>query len=361
MTVPRQALPSAQGKFALLRRPFMVMERYERRGNMLISQISGSDRMSLVVVREGGAARLVNAAKSVYALAREAVRAGKPLAAVIAERGLGEMIDLDAAYREGRVMSPIRHPDPAHLHLTGTGLTHLGSAATRDAMHRQAAAEEKLTDSMKMFRMGLEGGKPANGTPGVQPEWFYKGNGTMVVEPGKPLVSPSFALDAGEEPEIAGVYIIGDDGAPFRIGFALSNEFSDHVTERINYLYLAHSKLRNASVGPEILVGNLPGDVRGTSRILRGGKTLWEKPFLSGEANMSHSIANLEYHHFKYEVFRQPGDVHIHMFGTATLSFADGVKTEAGDVFEIEAAGFGLPLRNPLKLDAGVQVEVRAL
>ena len=209
-------------------------------------------------------------------------------------------------------------------------------------MHKKLSAdgEETLTDSMKMFRMGLEDGKPKDGAVGVQPEWFYKGNGTMAVAPGAPLLSPAFAKDGGEEPEIAGIYVIGDDGTPFRVGFALSNEFSDHVTERVNYLYLAHSKLRNASYGPEILVGELPADIRGTSRILRDGKTLWEKPFLSGEANMSHTIANLEHHHFKYTVFRQPGDVHIHMFGTATLSFADGIKTEAGDVFEIERARF---------------------
>jgi hypothetical protein len=92
----------------------------------------------------------------------------------------------------------------------------------------------------------------------------------------------------------------------------------------------------------------LPDDIRGTSRIRRGSAVIWEKPFLSGEANMSHTIANLEYHHFKYELFRQPGDVHIHMFGTATLSFADGVSAATGDIFEIEAPGFGLPLRNAL-------------
>src|SRR4029079_136246 len=186
------------------------------------------------------------------------------------------------------------HPYASPLHLTGTGLTHLGSAATRDSMHKKTseAAEETLTDSMKMFKMGLEGGKPAAGQKGVQPEWFYKGNGFGAAAPGAPLVSPSFALDGGEEPEMAGIYVIANDGSPFRIGFALSNEFSDHVTERINYLYLAHSKLRPASFGPEILVGVLPDDIRGTSRIHRAGKTLWEKPFLSGEANMSHTIAN---------------------------------------------------------------------
>jgi hypothetical protein len=214
---------------------------------------------------------------------------------------------------------------------------------------------------MKMFRMGLEGGKPAKGQTGVQPEWFYKGNGTMAVAPGAALMSPAFAQDAGEEPEIAGIYVIGDDGAPFRVGFTLSNEFSDHVTERVNYLFLAHSKLRNASFGPEILIGDLPADIRGASRILRDGNLLWEKPFLSGEANMSHTIANLEHHHFKYSAFRQPGDVHVHMFGTATLSFGDGIRTEEGDVFEIEANGFGLPLRNTLAIAAEEQVAIRQL
>jgi hypothetical protein len=64
---------------------------------------------------------------------------------------------------------------------------------------------------------------------------------------------------------------------------------------------------------------------------------------------MSHTIANLEHHHFKYDIFCQPGDLHVHFFGTATLSVADGIKTQAGDVFEIEAPAFGAPLRNELQ------------
>jgi hypothetical protein len=329
---------------------------------MLLSQIVDEAGRIKVLARHEDRVRVVEGAASVYALALEAARTNKGIAELVVQRGFGADVDLEAAYRQGRVRSPIHHPDPAHLHLTGTGLTHLGSASARDAMHKNLdAGEEKLTDSMKMFRMGLEGGKPANGKPGVQPEWFYKGNGTMVAAPGSPLVSPAFAEDAGEEPEVAGIYVIGDDGTPFRVGFALSNEFSDHVTERVNYLFLAHSKLRNAAFGPEILVGPLPGDVRGRSRIRRKGVTIWEKPFLSGEDNMSHTIANLEHHHFKYGVFRQPGDVHVHMFGTATLSFADGIRTGAGDVFEIEADGFGLPLRNPLEIAKPVPVTVRML
>ena len=160
---------------------------------------------------------------------------------------------------------------------------------------------------------------------------------------------------------MAGIYVIAADGSPFRIGFAVSNEFSDHVTERINYLYLAHSKLRQASFGPEIRIGAAPDDIRGFSRIVRGGKVLWEKPFVSGEANMSHTFANLEYHHFKYGLFRAPGDIHVHMFGTATLSFADGIKPEEGDVFEIEVAEFGLPLRNALSVAPEDEIVVRQL
>jgi hypothetical protein len=306
-----------------------------------------------VGVVAGETLRPVAEAASVYDIALAALTTGRTLAETIATSSLGEAVNRDAILAEGRALSPIDHPDPAHLYVTGTGLTHLGSASTRDAMHKanQPATDAPLTDSMKMFRMGLEGGKPKPGEVGVQPEWFYKGNGFAVVAPGHAIPSPAFAEDAGEEPEIAGIYVIDQQGQPRRLGFCLANEFSDHVTERVNYLWLAHSKLRACAIGPELRVGDLPGHVAGTSRILRDGKVIWEKPFLSGEDNMSHTIANLEYHHFKYEIFRHPGDVHVHMFGTATLSFADGITTQAGDVFEIEESQFGAPLRNAIRIE----------
>lgn len=314
---------------------------------MFLSQLTLPDGSRAVARRLGTDARLVPGAASTRDLALEAIAAGRSLAAEIAARGDGPAVDLAQALAQGRMLLPLDHPDPAHLHLTGTGLTHLGSAATRNAMHSKLDGDD-LTDSMKMFRMGLEGGRPGAGQIGAQPEWFYKGNGHAAVAPGAALDSPGFALDAGEEPEIAGLYVIGPDGTPFRLGFALGNEFSDHVTERGNYLWLAHSKLRPASYGPELRLGDLPQHVEGTSRVIRDGAVIWEKPFLSGEANMSHSLANLEHHHFKYPLFRQPGDVHVHFLGTATLSFADGIATRQGDRFEIASDAFGLPLANPL-------------
>lgn len=304
-----------------------------------------------------GVARRLAGVESTRALARRALAEGQPLAA-LASALAADIVDLAAV----RLLSPIDHEDPAHLLVSGTGLTHLGSAEGRDKMHKAASSGEQLTDSMRMFLMGVEGGKPAAGSAGVQPEWFYKGDGEILVAPGEPLTMPYFADDGGEEPEIAGIYMIDAEGRPVRLGFVLGNEFSDHVTERQNYLWLAHSKLRVAALGPELLLGELPQDVQGTSRILRDGKVVWEKPFLSGEANMSHSIANLEHHHFKYSGFRRPGDVHVHFFGTATLSFADGFTTQEGDVFEIAAPPFTLPVRNPLAR-TGVEpiAEVRSL
>ncbi|MFD2263937.1 AraD1 family protein [Lacibacterium aquatile] len=316
----------------------------------LVQFRSVSGDRAVAATGKDGAARIVQGLATVRDLALSAITAGHGLEAEVASKGFGETVDLKAIASEGRLLAPLDHPDAAHCYVTGTGLTHLGSAEGRDKMHRDLADPSKQTDSMKMFKLGVDGGKPKNGEAGVQPEWFYKGDGSVVVAPGAALPSPSFALDGSEEPEIVGLYVIGPDGQPYRLGFAIGNEFSDHVTERQNYLYLAHSKLRHCAVGPELLVGALPDSVSGTSRIHRGAEVLWEKPFLSGEANMSHSIANLEAHHFKYGLFRRPGDVHLHYFGTATLSFSDGIKTQAGDTFEISVPEFGLPLRNTLAI-----------
>ena len=189
---------------------------------MHLSAVKGAG----VVARQGETARIGLNTASVYELANTAIAAGHGIQAEVEKRGLGAAVDLTKATFD----LPVSHPDPAHLHLTGTGLTHLGSASARDAMHAKLAGAESLTDSMKMFRMGLEGGRPEAGQVGAQPEWFYKGNGHAAVAPGETLEAPGFAEDGGEEPEIAGIYLIGPDGTPHRIGWALGNEFSDHIT-----------------------------------------------------------------------------------------------------------------------------------
>ena len=300
---------------------------------------------------EDGSLHLLKDVERVIELALIATRTDVALEAVVRAHLSETFADYDQIVREGRLLPPVDHSDAARCLVTLTGLTHLGSAESRDKMH-SAMASGSATDSIRMFGIGMAGGKPLMGEIGAEPEWAYKGDGRCVVPPGQPLTFPGFARDGGEEAEIAGIYLIDDDGAPWRIGFVIGNEFSDHVLERENYLYLAHSKLRQCSFGPELLVGELPPTISGTVSILRNDETIWSSSFESGESKMCHSIANLEHHHFKYNLFRRPGDLHVHFYGASVLSFQSGVRTRHGDVFEINVPTFGRTLRNPLRVDS---------
>ncbi len=331
---------------------------------MRLVQIVNSQGERRVGLVEDSTVRLVKGVRSVYELAQQAIHSGTMLAATVEERLSGEALDYDTIYAgagEWRLLPPVDHPeDAARCLVTGTGLTHMASAANRDAMHAAAMA---VTDSMRMYQWGVEGGRPPAGAIGVSPEWFYKGNGSIVRAHGEPLLVPRYAEDGGEEPEIAGVYTIGPKGEPFRLGMAQGNEFSDHCFEKKNYLYLAGSKLRQCAIGPELIVNPDFTAVAGTVAVLRGGDVLWQKEIRSGDQAMCHSLANIEHHHFKIEAHRRPGDLHIHFFGADAFSFGAGIRLQAGDVMEVAFAGFGRSLRNHLVVDARPDetVQVRTL
>ena len=299
--------------------------------------------------------RLLDNVKSIFQLAQAAVDSKVSLTALVQKKVTGEFLNYDPIYSgksKWRLLPPIDHPtEPARCLVSGTGLTHLGSAKNRDAMHE--AGETDLTDSMKMFRWGVEGGKPAPGKIGVAPEWFYKGCGTILRAHGEPLDLPPYAEDGGEEAEIAGVYFIDADGQPRRLGMTIGNEFSDHKFEKKNYLNLAGSKIRTCSLGPELVIDPGFQSVSGRVAIERSGRELWSREIATGENEMCHSLANIEHHHFKFETHRRPGDVHVHYFGACALSFGDGVPLADGDVMEISFTGFGRALRNPLHVARG--------
>ena len=311
-------------------------------------QLQGPGGRRLALVREPHLL-LVDGCCSVYRLAMACLEQGRGAANVLAGLPGGEQLDYDAVYAGASPWKPLPsadHPEePARCLVSGTGLTHMASAKNRQAMHGKP---EDLTDSMRMYRAGLEGGKPAEGAIGVAPEWFYKGNGTGLRAHNQALTIPAFAEDGGEEPEIAGVYVIDAEGVPRRIGFTQGNEFSDHELERKNYLYLAASKLRSCSIGPELVIGAEFHSVPGVVSIERDGKPLWSRQISTGEETMSHTLANLEHHHFKFAAHRRPGDMHIHFFGADAFSFGEGIRLEQGDVMQVHFEGYGRPLRNPL-------------
>jgi hypothetical protein len=310
-------------------------------------QLQGPGGRKLALVREPHLV-LLEGCSSVLELAVLCLERKQGAEAVARNLPGNETLDYDAVYAGAspwRLLPAADHPEPACCLVSGTGLTHMASAKNRNAMHEKS---EDLTDSMRMYRWGVEGGKPAAGEIGVAPEWFYKGNRTGLRGHNDPLSIPEFAEDGGEEPEIAGVYTIDAEGVPRRIGFAQGNEFSDHEFERRNYLYLAASKLRTCSIGPELVIGAEFDSVPGTVSIERGGTELWSRAISTGEKTMSHTVANLEHHHFKFDLHRRPGDLHIHFFGADAFSFGEGIHLQQGDVMQVHFEGYGRPLRNPL-------------
>jgi hypothetical protein len=310
-----------------------------------------------VAVVEEPRLRVLTAA-SVYQLAETAIARGQRLQEAIGGETTNQVLEYELVYRcnsDWKLLPPIDHLQPSRCFITGTGLTHKASAQNRQSMHGDAAS---MTDSMKMYRIGVEGGRPQPQCIGAPPEWFYKGVGTSVRAHGEPLDLPNHADDGGDEAEIAGVYIISPHGLPLRVGFAQGNEFSDHVLEAKNYLYLAQSKLRSCSLGPELVIGGDFSDVPGVATIERADKIIWTAALASGEKWMCHSLANLEHHHFKHAEHRRAGDVHVHFFGADMFSFKDRLRLEDGDVMTVSFRGFGRPLRNPIHIDRSPQTLV---
>jgi hypothetical protein len=320
--------------------------------SLRVIQISHPEQGRRIALVSDDKLSVLDGFRTAYDAAAAALAGGVPLATFLSALPIESSLSYDDVYGSRtpwKILAAFDHPtEPARCLVSGTGLTHLASAETRQKMH---SAAEQETDSMRMYRWGEEGGRPAPGEIGTAPEWFYKGNGTILRAHGDTLAVHSFAEDGGEEPEIAGIYLIDAEGAPRRVGMAAGNEFSDHKMERRNYLYLAPSKLRQASIGPELVVDPDFDLVPGTVKIERKGEVVWSKEIGSGERRMSHSLANMEHHHFKYPQHRRPGDVHIHFYGAGAFSFGAGVDLQDGDVAEIAFEGFGRPLRNSVLIE----------
>lgn len=291
---------------------------------------------------------LVTKFNSVYDAALEALRTNVKLADLIMEMRSDIILDYDQIYNgndDWKLLPAFDWPEnPLGCLVAGTGLTHKNSALNRQMMH--ASTEQKLTDSIVMYDWGVKEGFPDPGEIGVQPEWFYKGNGSVLKAHGEPLQVPEYANDGGEEPEIAGVYVVDNNGKPWRIGFATGNEFSDHVMEKKNYLYLAPSKLRQCSIGPELVIGGDFTDIKGTVSVSNADGVKWISDIKTGEKNMAHSLENLEYHHFKYAGHRLPSQAHVHFFGADAFSFGNNVALQNDDLMKVYWEGMGRALEN---------------
>jgi hypothetical protein len=313
----------------------------------------------VAIVREPHLVLLDPLISTTYGLFEFLIESEKSVRSIIEERLTADVLLYDPIYEgnsDWRLLPPIDVVDnPTLCMLSGTGLTHKASASNRQKMH-DSEQSGSLTDSMRMYLLGEAGGKPPANKVGVQPEWFYKGNGLNLKGHLQALLVPNYADDGGEEPEIAGIYLISSTGIPHRIGFVQANEFSDHVMEKKNYLYLAPSKIRNCAIGPELVLGLSFDSIHGKVSIVRGGNEIWSKHIHTGEEAITHSLANLEYHHFKYHQHRIPGQLHVHFFGADAFSFGENIILEDKDEMQISFQNMGRPLVNPISIDDSLEL-----
>jgi len=321
---------------------------------MRLVQIQRSgDVRKLALVDEPHLILLHPSISSVYDLALQVIHDKQSISQTVQDALTEQKLYYDEIYHsraDWKLLPAVDHPsDPMQCMVSGTGLTHKASAENRQKMHEHQESTD-LTDSMQMYLWGEEGGKPRKGNIGVQPEWFYKGNGSILRGHGSHLEVPAYANDGGEEPEIAGIYIVGEDHKIYRIGIVQGNEFSDHVMEKKNYLYLAPSKLRQCAIGPEINLDFALDNIRGEVEIRRNGHGIWSKEIGTGEQNMSHSIQNLEYHHFKYPQHRMPGQLHVHFFGADAFSFGANIALQDKDEMRVSFENMGRALVNPVAI-----------
>ena len=104
-------------------------------------------------------------------------------------------------------------PDQAHCLITGTGLAHISSAQARDAIRQgQSKAKAELAIQMKMFRLGIEGGRPQGSQPRGPAEVGLRGQQQHRRGAGPAASDAGLGLDSSEEAEIAMLYLVDDGG-----------------------------------------------------------------------------------------------------------------------------------------------------
>lgn len=285
---------------------------------MVDSLIQFEDGKRGVAALIGGFARRIKGAATLADLAEHALDSGVPLADLVRSR-LGEPLNL----RMVRLLAPIDLLDPARIHVSDSG----------------AAPPHRA------------GGEPT--------QWRYRGNGRSLAGPGTVLTVPEFALDGSERPELAGLYLIGADRTPVRIGFMLGNRFHDHAAARTHRHFPAQLSPRPTALGPEVLLGDLPREIMVTSRLLRDGIVHRERSFGAGDAHLPQPIADLERRRFEGGIVGRPGDVLVHFFVGAGGDAGDAIRTQPEDAFEATATGFTLPMRNSIAFAPRVRAKAR--
>jgi hypothetical protein len=118
---------------------------------MRLVQLKSGDARRVAVVEEPKL-RLLRDFDSVYGLAQAAIANGGNLTSVAADHFTDEALDYDPIYRgstQWKLLAPVDHPqEAARCLVSGTGLTHMGSAQRPgiDAHGQGAGADRQHED-----------------------------------------------------------------------------------------------------------------------------------------------------------------------------------------------------------------------
>lgn len=280
----------------------------------------------------GNELHLLSTYRSIYAFAQAALETGVKLRELLSTDLSGIVLDYD------------------QVHSLGSGWMFLPSF-------------DHPTDAARCVVSGCANPHgPVQGNAPRTPPWFYKGNGSHLRAHGEALTIPSYGVSGAEEAELVGVYVIGADGTPCRVGITPGNEFADAGLAAEDPRMLAHAKMRTCSIGPELVLDADFEDVQGSVRVERGGATLWSRELATGAKHTLFSIADVEDSLFQCDAHRIPGTAHVHYLGGSASSHADGIRLQNGDQVVVEWKDFGRPLRNLIEREVeGVLVETKVL
>src|SRR4051794_15136828 len=123
-------------------------------------QLSGTEGRRVAVVEEPDLI-LLNSVSSVVELVEQALEQRISISALVKQYLSNQRLAYDAVYNANsswRLLPAIDVPGhPERVLVSGTGLTHIGSARDRQNMHLNTVVpeqEEAMTDSMRMFEWG---------------------------------------------------------------------------------------------------------------------------------------------------------------------------------------------------------------
>ena len=280
---------------------------------VLLSQVRREDGGVQVVARAGTEAYELATGASLYDLVLQGAAGGQDLKALVLDLGLRRAVDVRALCDEGRMLPPILHPDPARLHITGTA--------------------------------------------GPQRERFQPATGDVLVGPGAPVTSPVDSDEGASEAGIAGIHVIAPGRcAPPRVGFRARQRLLRTIRHTSRTVF---RETPSREPAPGLVRGRgfwsppCPPD-RWQDPHTAAATRSWPRFPISGPARMPcrHGQPSTSARISAPTILLGPGDVHVHIFAAASLSLAPGFALRQDDLFETEAAPFGLPLWNPLSMAA---------